>query len=227
MSNENKMIYKAISAAMDDIDAIGKNSKNIQQGFLYRSIDDVYNVLHPILARNKIFTVTEVLEAHKEERQTAKGGTLIYRVLKIKYTMYAEDGSNISGVVIGEGMDSGDKAANKAMAIAHKYFLTQLFSIPTDEPKDPDAESHEVVRNSYHSENTVLHGQANPSATASDKQISYIYTLCTSKGFSSNAAGVLPFIKFQFKMDIKEIKDLTAKQASEVINYLQNNGIRK
>jgi hypothetical protein len=41
-------------------------------------------------------------------------------------------------------MDSGDKAANKAMAVGHKYALLQALAIPTTEPKDPENDSHEV-----------------------------------------------------------------------------------
>ena len=51
----------------------------------------------------------------------------------------SEDGSNVSAVVIGEGMDTGDKATNKAMAIAFKYACFQVFCIPTEEMQDPDA----------------------------------------------------------------------------------------
>ena len=40
-------------------------------------------------------------------------------------------------------MDSGDKATNKAMSIAMKYAMFQLFMIPT-EAVDPDGECHEV-----------------------------------------------------------------------------------
>ena len=46
--------------------------------------------------------------------------------------------------VIGEGMDPGDKATNKALSIAFKYACFQLFCIPTEEMRDPDAEVHEV-----------------------------------------------------------------------------------
>ena len=42
-------------------------------------------------------------------------------------------------------MDSGDKGMNKAMSIALKYALFQLFTIPTKEDKDPDATSYEIV----------------------------------------------------------------------------------
>ena len=42
-------------------------------------------------------------------------------------------------------MDSGDKATNKAMAIAFKYACFQVFCIPTEEMKDPDGETPEPV----------------------------------------------------------------------------------
>lgn len=137
-------ICKAIIATMGDIGAIGKDTKNTQQGFMFRGIDAVMNALQPAMLKNNIFVVPEVLEQTREERQTSKGGTLIYSILKVKFTFFADDGSNISAVVIGEGMDSGDKASNKAMSIAFKYACFQVFCIPTEEMKDPDAECHEV-----------------------------------------------------------------------------------
>lgn len=70
---------------------------------------------------------------------------LIYSICKIKFTFYAEDGSHIEAVTVGEGMDSGDKATNKAMAIAFKYACFQVFCIPTEEMKDPDEETPDPV----------------------------------------------------------------------------------
>ena len=138
-----QMIYKAVSKAMAEIGAIGKDKRNQQQGFQYRGIDDVMNALYPVLISNGLFLTPEVLEHHREERQTQRGGNLIYSVMKIRYTLYAEDGSNVSAVVIGEGMDSADKSSNKAMSVAMKYAMFQLFCIPTEEMIDPDAESPE------------------------------------------------------------------------------------
>lgn len=137
-------IYQSICAVMNDIGAVGKESRNAQQGFMFRGIDAVMNALSPALIKNKMFVVPEILEQTREERQTSKGSNLIYSVCKVKYTFYAEDGSNISSVVIGEGMDSGDKATNKAMSIAFKYACFQVFCIPTEEMVDPDAECHDV-----------------------------------------------------------------------------------
>lgn len=137
-------IYEAISKCMEEIGAVGKNDLNKSQGFKYRGIDAVMNAINPALVNNHIFIVPEVLEQTREERKSIKGGTLIYSICKVKYTFYAEDGSNITAVTIGEGMDSGDKATNKAMAIAFKYACFQVFCIPTEEMRDPDSESHAV-----------------------------------------------------------------------------------
>ena len=84
-----------------------------------------------------------LLAERTEERQTRNGGNLIYRILTMKYTFFASDGSSVEAVVIGEGMDSGDKGANKGMAIAHKYALLQTLCIPTEDMVDPDSEVQE------------------------------------------------------------------------------------
>ena len=142
---EKKNIFETINAVMEDVGVIGKDKKNQQQGFMYRGIDDVMNALNPAFIKHRLFIVPEVLEQRREERQTTRGGNLIYSVCRVKYTFHAEDGSSVEAVVIGEGMDSGDKASNKALAVAFKYACFQVFCIPTEEMKDPDAECHETA----------------------------------------------------------------------------------
>lgn len=139
-------IYEAISKCMEDIGAVGKNDKNKQQGFMYRGIDAVMNAINPALVKNHVFVVPEVLDQQRQERTTNKGNVLIYSICKIKFTFYAEDGTYIEAVTVGEGMDSGDKATNKAMSIAFKYACFQVFCIPTEEMQDPDAETPEPIQ---------------------------------------------------------------------------------
>ncbi len=134
-------IYKKIIAIMNESISIGKEKYNSQQKFKYRGIDDVMNTFYPLLSKHGVFVVPEVLEQQREERESKSGGNLIYSILKIRYTFYAEDGSSITTVVIGEGMDSADKASNKAMAVAMKYAMFQVFCIPTEEMPDPDGET--------------------------------------------------------------------------------------
>ena len=112
-------IYKTICAVMEDIGAVSKSKRNTQgAGFMYRGIDDVMNALNPAMAKHKLFVVPEILEQIREERTSKAGGGLTYSICKIKYTFYAEDGTNVSATVIGEAMDSGDKSTNKSMSIA-------------------------------------------------------------------------------------------------------------
>ena len=138
-------IYEAISRCMEEIGAVGKDAVNKQQGFKYRGIDAVMNAINPALTKNHVFIVPEVLDQQRQERTTSKGSTLIYSICRIKYTFYAEDGSSIEAVTVGEGMDSGDKATNKAMAIAFKYACFQVFCIP-EEMKDPDEETQDPAK---------------------------------------------------------------------------------
>lgn len=137
------LIYKAMTAAMADIGAVGKEQTNQQQHFRYRGIDDAMNALYPVLAKHGLFLVPEVLEQNREERVTKSGGNLIYSILKVRYTMFASDGSSVSAVVVGEGMDSADKSSNKAIAAAMKYAIFQMFCIPTEDfrDNDPDKET--------------------------------------------------------------------------------------
>ena len=134
-------IYKAIVDVMKDVGAVGKDTKNPQQGYLYRGIDAVMNALQPAMIKHGIFVVPQVLEEHREERQTSRGGLLLYSVLKIKYTFFADDGSYVEAIVVGEGMDSGDKATNKALSVGFKYACFQVFCIPTEEMIDPEVDS--------------------------------------------------------------------------------------
>lgn len=136
-------IYQRLAEINKAITAIGKNQNNRQQGFKYRGVDDVMNELHGLFAKHEVLILPEIVNGFREERQSKSGSTLITSVCDYKYSFVAPDGSTCFAIIRGEGMDSGDKSNNKAIAVALKYVLTQMFLIPTDEMKDPDAESHD------------------------------------------------------------------------------------
>lgn len=141
MENTTPLIYKKIIEVMADINAIGKDRRNQQQGFQFRGIDDVMNELHGSLAKCGVFVLPNVLAETRTTGKTARGGDMFYTRLKINFGFYAEDGSHVDAVVIGEAMDTGDKASNKALSIGLKYAMLQVFCIPTEDEKDPDASS--------------------------------------------------------------------------------------
>ena len=141
MAENTPLIYKKIIEVMADINAIGKDRRNQQQGFQFRGIDDVMNELHGSLAKCGVFVLPTVLEETRTTGKTKNGGDMFYTRLKINFGFYAEDGSHVDAIVIGEAMDTGDKASNKALSIGLKYAMLQVFCIPTEDDKDPDAVS--------------------------------------------------------------------------------------
>lgn len=140
---QGDLIHSKMIAVMRDLVAIGKD-KTCAYGekFNYRGIDQVYNAIHPLFSRHGVFMGSRILRKERTERINDRGKVLAFTTLHIRYRFVAEDGSFVETDAEGEGMDSGDKSSNKAMAVAHKYALLQAFCIPTEDMPDPDAEVH-------------------------------------------------------------------------------------
>lgn len=134
----DKGIYEAMTAIMRDMEAVCKAKKNQQQGYSFRGIDDLYNAIHPILAKHGVFCTVELVNSLREERSTKTGGALLYSIIDYKVCFNASDGSSVYSVVRGEAMDSADKASNKALSAAMKYACMTAFLIPTEDIEDSD-----------------------------------------------------------------------------------------
>lgn len=141
-------VYQAINKVQAALakTGIGKDSTNTIQNYKFRGIDAVYNALAPLLAANGLVILPRVRDRLVTERQTQKGGVLFYVTLTVEFDFVcSEDASKHTVVTVGEAMDSGDKATNKAMSAAYKYAAIQAFSIPTEGDNDADATTHEVM----------------------------------------------------------------------------------
>ena len=125
-------IYSAIASIMQNIGAIGKEQEakkaNGERLYKFRGIDAVLNALHPLFVEYKLFSIPVVKNV-----DIATIGNTKRAVVNVDYVFTsAEDGSSITVSMTGEGMDSGDKAVNKALSAAYKYACFQLFCIPTE-----------------------------------------------------------------------------------------------
>lgn len=140
------LIYKKMSEVMKDIGYVGKSQTNTAQGFKFRGIDTFINTLNPALNKHGVFVAPKVVsewhDLREVTRSTGKPGIDKHVHLQMSYTFYAEDGSSVViGPIAAEGIDSGDKATNKALSAALKYALIQTFMIPTEDLVDGDSES--------------------------------------------------------------------------------------
>lgn len=125
-------IYSAIASIMQNIGAIRKEQEakkaNGERLYKFRGIDAVLNALHPLFVEYKLFSISVVKNV-----DIATIGNTKRAVVNVDYVFTsAEDGSSITVSMTGEGMDSGDKAVNKALSAAYKYACFQLFCIPTE-----------------------------------------------------------------------------------------------
>lgn len=168
MESKGNKIFMQIPLVMADVGAIGKSGVNKDQNYKFRSIDDVYNKLQPALQKNGVFFIPQVIDSKEEHGQTKSGSKNVRVKLRVKYTIYADDGSSIEAIVEGEGIDTSDKATNKALTAAFKYMLIQIFCIAVEGAVDADTEAPELQ---FVKENKKSNPGAEKSRAASDLTI--------------------------------------------------------
>jgi hypothetical protein len=137
------LIYAKLAAVMAELPAVGKDSVNTQQGWNFRGVDAVVNAISPALRTHGVIVVPEVRKATYRDTTTAGRDPRPTRevTVEVAYTFYAEDGSSVTAIVPGESLDQSDKGSAKAMSVAFRIALLQVFALPTSEP-DPDASYH-------------------------------------------------------------------------------------
>lgn len=141
-TTEQPTVIEAFSRVMEQVQAVGKNERNKDQGFLYRGVDTTVNAVGPVLREHGVVIVPCAEDIQVERYTTAKGTAMKNATVRMRYTVYGPAGDSFSGVTFGESADSGDKAVSKAQSVAYRVFLLQALTIPTNEP-DPDESSPE------------------------------------------------------------------------------------
>ena len=139
-----KLIYSKMLDIKADFSAVGKDQKNTFQGFKFRGIDQFINALKPILDKHRVGLSTNLMHHSEEYKTNDKGKTSKNVKIHMGYTFFAEDGSSISCSMPAEGIDTSDKATNKALSAAFKYMLIQTFAVPTEDMAIPDSESVQI-----------------------------------------------------------------------------------
>lgn len=225
--SETNGIYKAMAAVMADMNAIGKDKK-CQQGatFNYRGIDDVYNAINPLLGKHQIFVLPQAMERTTESRTTRNGASMEVVTVRMHYTFAHADGSSVECTTIGEAMDSGDKATNKAMAIAHKYAILQTFCIPTEDMPDPDAEAHELApRQKIQAQREQAKAQnPEPMTDAQSKALMAYFSKKYIQGSNDDKRNAyLAELSEFFERKISSSRELTKTMVSQFLDVVMNN----
>lgn len=143
-------VLKALCAVQSDLAQAGisKADTNTFDNYKFRGIDAVLNALAPILSKHGVIIMPSVTSSETRSVTTSQGKPQQHAKVTVEYTLYDAEGDSIKHQFVGEGMDRGDKAINKACTAAYKYFLFEAFCIPVEGTPDADSESPEVAEKS-------------------------------------------------------------------------------
>ena len=197
-------LVEKLTQISNDAGFVAKTGKNASQGFNFRGIDAVVNALAVGMRSSRVVVYPTVLDYQYEQIAVGQNKALVGHVrLEVRYT-FTDGVDSISAVVAGEAMDSGDKATAKAMSVAFRTALLQVFFLPTDE-KDPDEDS--FVRSATpsrqaHPAQPIVQDDTDhafpskpsrPSGLATEKQRSYIKDLAAKRGYDAEISNELTF----------------------------------
>lgn len=135
-------IQTLLVQVMKDVGAVGKDSRNAQQGFNFRGIDAVVNAVQPALIKHGVIVTPRLVGVEYATITSAKGSEMSSVRGVVAYTFHGPDGDSIEATVAAEAFDSGDKATAKMMSVAFRTALLQALSLPTDD-RDPDEDTYE------------------------------------------------------------------------------------
>lgn len=141
MTDEKLTVDQRWNQVLNELPAIGKNSRNQQQGFNYRSIDSVLDKVKPLLGKHGIHVIPVAQVCDRTARTTAKGNQLNVCYMTVEWQIRSVDGDFFTAETCGEGTDSGDKATSKAQTMAFKYLLWPSLAIAENDETDADAYS--------------------------------------------------------------------------------------
>ena len=134
--NKKMTIHEAINKVMDEVGYV-KKSKAANLNYSFAGEAALIAALRPAMVENGIYmSVSKVHNITRENYTTAKGTAMVNTVIHATVKFTHTSGESIDVDAVGEGSDSGDKSANKAMTGLYKYALRQTFCIETGD--DPD-----------------------------------------------------------------------------------------
>ena len=131
-------IYEKLLAARQEIGYLQKDGKVAFESTSYKAITDekVMTTVRPILDKYKLVMLIDSI-------QMSRNGSLTEAVITWRFVNAEKPDEFILVQSAGQGADTQDKGAGKAMTYSRKYALLNTLLIPTGE--DPDKVSSEEL----------------------------------------------------------------------------------
>lgn len=135
-------IYEALAAVMGEVGYVQKTQpeRGSRLKFSYAGEADFIAAIRPhFLEQGIVVHPVNVTEMDLEPYTTKNGSVMNRTLVKVTYRFtHTPSETAIDVQVTGEGADTADKSASKAMTIAYKYALRQTLLIETGDDPDKD-----------------------------------------------------------------------------------------
>ena len=154
-------IHEDIAAVMQSVGYVQK-TKSPGLTYTYAGEASLIEALRPPMVEAGIYCyVADLIEINETQFETAKGTPMnqVSLTAVVRF-MHTPSGTFIDVKARGTGMDTGDKAGNKAATGAYKYALRQTFCIETGD--DPDKDPSEEQARAGHTGNGSGNGRTTP-----------------------------------------------------------------
>ena len=228
-SKPNKLALKLVTI-MGEMEKLQKKGKNSQQGYTFISHEQIVNELKPLFVKHKVIIVPSVLSHELQQYGTTKAGAPVTQSkVSVQYTIIdAENPSDqIVSVWSGEGTDSSDKATNKSVTAAGKYYLMKLFNIAEEDPDENDNRSDHVANgyNGQAPQYSASNSDAVDNKPITAPQMKYLSQILIRKKVSTpeqRLSVVAATMGYAPDDESFDIKTLTSKEASTLIEDFNN-----
>ena len=195
---------------------VQKNGFNSFHKYKYASASDILKKVNEACAEQSIAVVSEAKILEWKEVTTSRGN--VEQLVTVSVTLTIVDGDSdatLTATGLGTGQDAGDKAIAKAQTMAHKYAWMHTLNIATGD--DPEAD--ESVDERMHDNTTPPRSNNNNSEShgASEKQVKFIFKLVEGLKWTPDQAKE----EMNKRYKVVSTKDLTSKNASDFIEFLQ------
>lgn len=160
-------INTAIAAVYREVGYVQKK-RSAGLNYSYAGEAALIEAIRPAMVENGIFAAVTRIDGLEHESFVSKSGTAMNRVMLVATVRFTHGptATSIDVQAVGEGTDSGDKAAFKASTGAYKYALRQTFCIETgDDPDSTSSAEYERARTTVPRETS----QPEPEATEKPK----------------------------------------------------------
>ena len=134
--NMPKTVASKVVAVNRNIKKLHHDKRNEFAGYNFVSVDSFYEALGPIMAEAGLFVIVDEVNA-----STDKG----YLTANYELHLVSEEGDSYGPIRRQVTVKaSGPQSYASAQSYAEKYFLRQIFKVPTGE-KDADAHDKEIL----------------------------------------------------------------------------------